>query len=83
MLVPAVLLRALQWVMVSLCRAPKEREETLVPQAKESLAEMENQAYQVCRGLLVPKDAREKLELQELAFQDHRVKRDQEGSQDL
>lgn len=44
---------------------------------------MENQAYQVCRDLLVPKEARENLELQELAFQDHKVKRDQEGFQDL
>lgn len=66
--------------MVSLCRGPQGRGETLVPQGKGSLAEMENPAYQVCRGLLVPKEEREKLELRELAFQDHKEKRDQEGS---
>lgn len=48
-----------------------------------SQAKMENQDYQVCRGLLDPKEARESLEMQELAFQDPKVKRDQEGSQDL
>lgn len=66
-----------------MCKASKEKEETLVPLGKGSLAKMENQVYQVCRGLSVQKETREMLELQESAFQDHKVKRDQEGSQDL
>lgn len=44
---------------------------------------MENQAYPVFRGPLVPKEAREVMELQESAFRDHKVKRGQEGFQDL
>lgn len=37
----------------------------------------------MCRGLLVPKEAREKLVSQESAFKDLKVKKDHEGCQDL
>lgn len=49
----------------------------------ESLAKMEKLAYQVYRGLQVPKEAREKLGLQVLGFQDHRVSRGKEEYQDF
>lgn len=52
-------------------------------QEKGSLAGMENQVCQVCRGPSVPREAGEKLELQGSAFQDLKVKRGREGCQGL
>lgn len=83
MLVPAVPLLAPRWVTASLCQAPKEREETLVLRETESPAKMGNRVCQVFRGPLVPKEARENADLQESASQDHKVRKDQEASQDL
>lgn len=66
-----------------LSQVPKGRGENLVHQDKESLVKMGYQAYQVFRAPQVLKEPRVKLALQQLVFQDHRVKRDHEDCQDL
>lgn len=83
MLVPAVPPLPLWWVTASLCRAPKASEGTPVLQDKGSPAEMESQVCQVFRDQPVPKEAREKLDLQESVFQDHKVLKDPGDYQDL